>query len=317
MAHEVVEMFSVRETPWHGLGHVLDDHPEDLKHAYKLAGMDYPVNTYPLFTEDGREAPAVAIIRDDTGEILGTSGKSYEVLNNWDAISWFQPFLDSKLAKLETAGVLRQGKKIWILAQINRDPISIVPKANDNVKAYILLSNGHDGVTAGRLGFTPIRVVCHNTLSWAHGAKASKLVRVFHRGNVKAALDKLRDAMDLANEEFVASTELYQELAKHEISSKDLKRYVRQVFKPAEDPDDKNVAKQLIKRIRPLFEQGRGNDVVGVRGTAWAAYNAVTEYLSYGRGVNNEIRLDNLWFGDAVTLNARALQVAKKELIAA
>jgi hypothetical protein len=60
----------------------------------------------------------------------------------------------------------------------------------------------------------------------------------------------------------------------------------------------------------PLYESGRGNNLPGVKGTLWAGYNAVTEYLAYSRGKTDDSRLDSLWFGDSAKVNARAMEVA-------
>ena len=96
--------------------------------------------------------------------MLGIVGPRFAVLQNKDAFGWFQPFLDAKEAALHTAGSLRGGSRIWVLAKLNRDPLVIA--AGDEVEKFILLSHGHDGRLAVRGGFTPIRVVCQNTLRW-------------------------------------------------------------------------------------------------------------------------------------------------------
>jgi hypothetical protein len=82
-------------------------------------------------------------------------------LQNKDAFAWFQPFLDAREAALHTAGSLRQGSRIWVLAKLNRDPLVIAE--GDEVEKFLLLSHGHDGSLAVRCGFTPVRVVCANT----------------------------------------------------------------------------------------------------------------------------------------------------------
>jgi phage/plasmid-like protein (TIGR03299 family) len=207
---------------------------------------------------------------------------------------------------------------VWVLARINRAPSVIVAKADDVVQKYILLSNSHDGTMAVRVGFTPIRVVCANTLAMAHGDSASKLIRIRHTAKAVASLEALRDVMNLANQQFEATAEQYRKLATCDINSADLAKYVCRVFSPTlADSDDEDVMKKaessrVLASVTKLFENGRGNDLPGVRGTMWAAYNAVTEYMAYERGGDRDVRLDRLWFQSGVTTNRRALDLALK-----
>lgn len=309
MAHEVEQMFSVIETPWHGLGRVIEKAP-NVEAGIALAGLDWQVGLKALQTEDGETVTHRASYRKDTGAILGVVGPSWTPLQNAEAFRWFQPLLDAGLANLETAGSLREGRRVWVLARINLDPITIVAKAHDDVEGYLLLSNSHDGSLAVRVGFTPIRVVCANTLAFAHDNEASKLLKVMHTGRVAQNLEAIRETIDLAAGEFRATAEHYRQLATKGISQADLEKYVRRVFTPSRPDDDKRAAKKIIPRVTALFEQGRGNDLPGVKGTAWAAYNAVTEYLGYERGKDQGQRLDSLWFGEGHKLNATALERA-------
>ena len=114
--------------------------------------------------------------------MLGVVGPRYTILQNQDAFKWFQPFLEAKEAALHTAGSLRGGSRIWVLAKLNREPLVIAQ--GDEVEKYLLLSHSHDGSLAVRVGFTPIRVVCQNTLSMAHNADASKLIRFKHTKDI-------------------------------------------------------------------------------------------------------------------------------------
>src|SRR6185295_11897446 len=127
-------------------------------------------------------------------------------------------------AQIETAGSLRQGKRVWVLAKINRDPLVI--KGNDVVEKYVLLSNSHDGTLAVRVGFTPIRVVCNNTLSMAINSEASKLIRIKHTKNVVSNLESVQEIMNLADQEFQATAEQYRMLTRKDINSKDLEKYI-------------------------------------------------------------------------------------------
>ncbi len=311
MAHEIeningqVPMFYVNETPWHGLGKHLDA-PPTVREGIVAAGLDWNVGLKPLITKDLHEdVPALATYRETDGQILGVVGPNYTPLQNIEAFNFFNPFLEAGLCTLETAGALRGGKRIWVLAKIKSDPIEVAK--GDEVLKFILLSNSHDGTTAVRVGFTPIRVVCANTLGWAHESAASQLIRVRHGANVAENVEKLGEIMDVANSKFNAQAEQYQFLANRQINAADLKKYVEVVFDI--NPDGKRKS-QVMEKVIPLFEKGKGNDLASIKGTYWAAYNAAIEYMQYEKGKSREVRLDSNWFGANVGLNKKALEVA-------
>ena len=180
----------------------------------------------------------------------------------------------------------------------------------DEVEKFVLLSHGHDGSLAVRCGFTPIRVVCQNTLSMAHGSDASKLIRVKHMKDVLENLANVREIMDIANQEFEATAEQYRVLARKSVNQADLRRYVKKVFKVEEGQEGSTRLKNIMEEIVGLAEAGRGNDLPSVRNTLWTAYNGVTEFLGYNRGRSEDNRLNSLWFGDSANTNRHALEVA-------
>ncbi len=320
MAHEIeiqngkANAFFVGEPAWHKLGKVFAEGTVlDIPTAIEAAGLNWNVRLQPLhMVYDGENlpVPGYATVRDSDKSVLGVVGPTYKPLQNADAFNWFQPFLDANEATLEAAGSLRGGKRVWVLARLNRDPIEVVK--GDEVRKYVLLSNGHDGTLAIRAGFSGIRVVCANTLAEAHGSSASKLLRVRHTANAVRTLDEVREVMNLADREFAATAEQYRSLARKQVNASDLKAFVRKVFEPkvllTETPEEER-NQTLINNIIPLFEKGRGNDLPGVAGTMWAAYNAVNEYLGYERGQEAN-RLDSMWFGDSARLNQKAFQTA-------
>jgi phage/plasmid-like protein (TIGR03299 family) len=317
MSHEVENMFSVGSTPWHGLGTVLNQAPTTAE-AIKLAGLDWTVSAMPVFTADGTPCDmAQAMVRSTDKRVLGVTGSSYQPFQNADAFSWFDPFLHAGEASLETAGSLRGGARVFILAKLARDPSVIVP--GDEVLKFILLSNAHDGKQALRVGFTPIRVVCANTLVLAHNAGTSKLIKVSHTSGMVQTLEAIRDVMNTANAAFEASAEQYRFLATRSICESDLKKYIKAVFSQPTAPstglvlhsEEKQERKsRVFDDVQRLFMTGRGNQLPGVRGTYWAAFNAVTEYVAHERGSDQATRVDHTWFGTGAAINAKALSHA-------
>lgn len=309
MAHEIETMAYFGETPWHQLGTPLTT--EDLydwQNACVKSGLDWEAELVPLLTADTQaKVEHRAVRRKSDNRILGVVGPKYHVLQNRAAFQWFQPFLDAKEAALHTAGSLQEGSRIWVLAKLNRDPLVIAP--GDEVEKFILLSHGHDGTLAVRVGFTPIRVVCANTLALAHRADASKLIRVRHSASVIENLANIREVMNLANAEFEATAEQYRLLARKSINEADLRRYVKKVLKVEGDKISTRTA-NMIQDIIGRCESGKGNNLPSIKNTYWTAYNGVNEWLAYQRGHNESNRLNSLWFGNSANLNRYALETA-------
>lgn len=312
MAHEIevvggkARMFFVDRLPWHGFGQELTGNPT-VAEAITAGGLDWEVELVPLVTADkSQAAPARAVRRVGDGQVLGVVGRGYHPLQNGSAFRFFQPFLDAGLATLHTGGSLSGGRKVWLLAWIEREPL--VVGTDDEVRKFVLLSNSHDGTASIRVGFTPIRVVCANTLALAHGG-ADRLIRVRHTRQLQGRLDALREVMDLADREFAATAERFRFLAGRDISRTDLDTYVRRVFGiTAETPNGQQ--SRILGAVERLFETGRGSDLATAKGTWWGAYNAVTEFLAYERGRGQDTRLNSLCFGDSARRNVDALAAA-------
>jgi phage/plasmid-like protein (TIGR03299 family) len=316
MSHEIESMFSASgKVPWHGLGVVLNE-PPTIEEGIIKAGLDWEVDLQPLYLKDGRATRQFATVRKTDGSILGYVGPGYHVLQNRDAFGWFQPFLDSGTVSLETAGSLRGGRRVWVLASTKVDPVEVVP--GDPVVTYLLLAHSHDGTTSISVGITNIRVVCANTLASALRSKSSKLIRVYHTKGAQDALNSVREIIDVVHHEFVATAEQYKALTRKAVDQRTIKAYVRRVFVPQFIDDaatDEQVAEQTTcARVLPdvirLYESVDGASINGVNGTMWGAYNAVSAYLSHERGRSQDGRVDSLWFGEARAINERALKIA-------
>jgi len=309
MSHAVEQMMFVGETPWHGLGNQLDEAPT-ISEAITAAGLDWEVGLKDLQTVDGVPVNHRATYRKTDGSILGVVGPRYTPLQNVDAFDWFQPFIDAGECALHTAGSLHEGQKVWVLAQLNRDNSEIV--RGDDVCKFILLSNSHDGTTAIRVGYTPIRVVCANTMAMAHSkGSGSKLIRIRHTRSSKTNLENVRDIMDNINAEFEATADQFRFLASRNFNQGDVRRYVKTMLDIQGTPDDdiktrtRNILDDILTRI-----EGPKQSATGVRGTWWAAYNGFNEYLNYAKGRTEDNRLDSLWFGLNANDNIKALNTA-------
>lgn len=310
MSHAVESMFSVKERPWHGLGTILTEAPS-IQEGIIYAGLDWEVKTEKLKTETGIDVTTKnAVVRQDNQSILGIVGNQYKPLQNKDAFNFFEPFIENNMATLETAGSLYNGAIVFILAKINSD--NIVVNDEDQIEKYILLSNSHDGSQALRIGYTPIRVVCNNTLQMATTSDKSQLIRLTHRKDIISNMEDLRATMDLINQQFIATEEQYKELAKKDINGLDLHRYVRKVFSQKKlealldeekQEELETGRKKIIARVEEIFQAEPKHN-------AWTLYNAVNYYLNHERGKNLESRYSQLWFGYTKHIDKKAFKLA-------
>ena len=309
MPAAVEQMMFVGATPWHGLGNKVDA-DIGVEDAIVAAGLDWEVGLKDLQTVDGVPVNHRATYRKTDGSILGVVGPRYTPLQNKDSFDWFQPFIDAGECGIHTAGSLHSGQKVWVLAQLNRDSSEIVP--GDDVSKFILLSNSHDGTTAIRVGYTPIRVVCVNTLAMAHSkGSGSQLIRIRHTRSSKNNLEQVRDIMDNINAQFEATAEQFRFLASKNFNQADIRRYVKTMLgiEGTVDGDIKTRTRNIMDEILALVE-GPKQSATNVRGTWWAAYNGYNEYLNYNKGRTEDNRLDSLWFGANANDNIKALEKA-------
>ena len=314
MAHLMESMFSVRQTPWHGLGKIVTDAPS-AEEAIKLAGLDWKVLEQQVYNYNGDQHQRIpnykALTRSDNGKVLSIMKDKYHPLQNEDAFKFFNPFIDSGLASFETAGSLKDGKIVWILATLNKAPIDV--GGGDLIKKNLLISNSHDGSLAVRVGFTPIRVVCNNTLTLAHSDAGSQLVRIRHSSKVLENLQDLQEVVNAIDAKFEATAEQYKHLAGRQINKTDLEKYINIVFELRDGTNRDQVrAKKMQETIIRLFETGSGQDMKSAKGTYWGAYNAVTEYLTHEAGKSDEGRLYSNWFSQNSRKNEFAFETAKE-----
>ena len=307
MSHQFESGFFVKQGAWHGLGTVLD-HPPSTAQAIVEAGLNWQVIEQPVYTQFEHGLSPVSthksLVRSSDRQLLGIVSNSYKPLQNHDAFSWFDFLLHDGDVSLESAGSLKNGKRIWVLAKINQSPTDVIK--NDPVEPYLLLSNSHDGSTAVWIQFTPIRVVCQNTLSYALSNRQKDLsvgraFRIRHQGNLQTKLNQAQNALDFARQQFAIATTEYQAMASVPLNQEDLDLYLSLVLN-TDTPQSTRAYPQIVAN----FEQGRGNKGQ----TLWDAYNGVTEWLDHQRGSSDTSRLESAWFGNSAKTRVLAHQSA-------
>jgi phage/plasmid-like protein (TIGR03299 family) len=314
------EMMYVGEMPWHGLGTRLEHPPRTAAEAIFAARLDWNVVKQQLYVGDKhRPLPGqFAIVREDRWErnedaIFGTVGQTYVPLQNMEAFTFFDPIIATKAAFYETAGALGKGERVWVMARLYGD-MEIVP--GDTVARYLLLSNSHDGTSSVQVKFTPVRVVCQNTLNQA--LDLGPTLRVAHNREMQRHLGDTAEAIAEICERFDELQTFFKKMVWVQMKTASLETYLAAVFpEPKRGKDDKRYERALkqMKRDRisaqKLFETGKGNDLPLVKGTLWAAYNGVTEYVDFARTTVGDGKwLDSVWFGEGCAIKTRACDLA-------
>ena len=311
-------MFYINEVPSHGLGTKLDK-PATAQEAIEAANLDWPVIKLPL-SAGSKHIPVpdkFAVVRkasnvvSRTDPVLGVVGKDYTPLQNRDAFRFFDPIVGQDAAIYHTAGALGQGERVWILAKL---PGHIRVAGDDISEKYLLLSNSHDGKSSVQIKFTPVRVVCQNTLTMA--LNEGKAFRVVHHADIHQKLDQAHKMLGIIHEQFEAMEESFQQMSRVKMDNSRLAEYLAAVYPDSTEPDKM----ELIRRDRSwseyFFDQGKGNRLPGVTGTLWAAFNGVTEWQDHRKSRQNENqRLVSTWFGGSYQIKAKAFTVAQDKMM--
>ena len=311
-------MFYINEVPWHGLGTRLNK-PATAEEAITAANLDWPVIKLPLTagSKHIHVPDKFAVIRKTSNivqksdPVLGVVGKDYTPLQNRDAFRFFDPIVGEGAAVYHTAGALGLGERVWILAKL---PGHIRVAKNDISEKYLLLSNSHDGKSSVQIKFTPVRVVCQNTLTLALNEGGA--CRVIHHADVRNKLEQAHQMLGIINNQFEAMEEKFQAMSRVKMDTNRLAEYLATVYPDNKEPDKM----ELVQRDRSwsefFFDQGRGNRMPGVVGSLWAAMNGVTEWVDHRKSRQNENqRLVSAWHGPAYQTKARAFKVAQDKML--
>lgn len=241
MAALVESMFSVRETPWHGMGEIVKEAPSSAD-AIRYAGLDWNVEQQPIFLGNGTKIMgSYANVRSSDGRCLGVVGERYQIVQNAEAFEFTDALLGEGV-RYETAGSLKNGKTIWLLARMP-ESIEIL---GDKVDPYLVFTNTHDGSGAVRVTMTNVRVVCNNTLNMAlNGAKRVWSAR--HTGSIQNKLDEAMETLQFANQYIEATKETFEQLHKVKMSDATVYSTIQKIVPIGEDLSDRQ--KDNLKRL--------------------------------------------------------------------
>jgi phage/plasmid-like protein (TIGR03299 family) len=298
--------------------------------AFRLADADWPVVSTPIFDPLGAPIEGYqAISRGDNGQVLSVQSASYTIVQNEQLIRLAEALHED--ASMDAVVVLQEGRKVAFTARIKGAEADVVK--NDPVHQYLVGCTSHDGTVSFQTIFSPIRVVCQNTLSatlrHADRASSKKRISIRHTANADALIARLPEIICFKRQEFTATIEELQEMARASCTTAQFKAYCEQVFADQlagtinDKRGDKSSSRPKVITDLPQWDtlcnkmagDAIGSDIKGVQGTMWGAYNTVTEFLTHeaGRSAGIEAdrrRLESLYWGTAANTLARAHALA-------
>ncbi|MFZ4929174.1 DUF932 domain-containing protein [Chryseobacterium sp. Mn2064] len=321
--------FSVKEKVWHNLGQIVEVHPTS-EEAIRFAGLDYEVEKSPLFTkgtglvesQDGLkvsdselEVPNYfANIRTDNNTVLGVVGKDYHIVQNREAFSFFDAIVGGGNGILyETAGALGNGERIFITAKLP-DYIR-VGNGDDITEKYIFLTTSHDGSGSITAAFTPIRIVCQNTLN-ASLKNMSNVVRIRHTSGAKQRLEDAHKVMGLANKLSTQLQESFNYWAKIKIGDSEMKKLIQLALCPNKETLN-HLQKGNAEELSTVFKNtvddafayammSDAQQMETTKGTLFGAYNAVTGfYQNVKTYKDDESKLQSIVMGGTAQMKSQ------------
>jgi len=271
MSANIETMFSVRLTPWHGLGTIIQEAVSS-EEAIKIAGLDWQVRQEEIVYKD-QKAGYFMNIRSSDEKVLGVVGGRYKPVQNLEAFDFTDALLGEGV-KYETAGSLSSGKRIWMLAKMPTTTI-----LGDAVEPFMVLTNCHDGFGSMKVCMTPVRVVCENTLNCAlNGAK--RMWNVRHTGNIAGKLDVARQTLGLATNYMASLNNQAELLTRVHIAPKDFQILTSQMFPITEEMTERKIDAQELLQSQ-LKQAWNMDDLGNIKGTGWGFINAVSDMSTH------------------------------------
>ncbi len=324
--------FSVKEKAWHGLGQIISDHPSSAE-AIKHAGLNYHVEKRPLFTYDTEnytgspdkdiiipeiEVPDFyATIRNDTEQVLGVVGKDYEVVQNVNAFEFFDSIVGGKDGVLfETAGALGNGERIFITAKL---PDYIRVGKDDLIQKYLFLTTSHDGCGSITAAFTPVRIVCANTLNAAL-RNHSNSIKIRHTASANDRLKQAHQLLGITNLLANELEEVFNNWSRIRITDNAVKRLIQVAMAPNKEvlqslqngkQDELSTTyNNMVSSIMEYALTSPTQQEATTKGTLFGAYNCVTGYFQNVRNYkNDESKFKSIMYGTGLQRSQAAFDL--------
>jgi len=344
MAHQLEQMVYVGDTPWHGLGNQLTQN-QPIEVWAKQAGMDWRIESSDVsyMAKNARGQSIImpyeeqrVLYRSDTHAPLSVVSQRYQEVQPMEILEFYRDLTEQSGFELETAGVLKGGKKFWALARTGQ---STALKGKDLSNGYILLATACDGTLATTAQFTNIRVVCNNTLAIALRGQSSSagVVKVPH--STKFDAEKVKQQLGISVRAWDEHMYEMKQLTQRKVTQGEAAVYFDAVFNntsmSAADQEENiiqfyrniatpNPAKEksepngrAMAKVMDMFNgQGRGAELSSAKDTAYGLLCSITEFADHERrAMSTDHRLDSAWFGAGAALKQRGLEQALRLVV--
>src|SRR5690606_23410191 len=344
MAHQLEQMAYVGDTPWHGLGNQLTQN-QPIEVWAQQAGMDWRIESsnvsYMAQNERGQSIimpyeEQRVLYRSDTHAPLSVVSQRYQEVQPMEILEFYRDLTEQSGFELETAGVLKGGKKFWALARTGQ---STALKGKDVSKGNILLVTACDGTLATTAQFTNIRVVCNNTLAIALRGQSTSagVVKVPHSTNFVA--DKVKQQLDISVPAWDEHMHEMKQLSQRKVTQGEAAAFFDAVFNntsmsvadqeeniiqfyrnmatptPTKEKPEPN-GRAMTKVMNMFNGQGRGAELSSAKDTAYGLLCSITEFADHERrAMSTDHRLDSAWFGAGAALKQRGLEQALRLVV--
>lgn len=312
MAHNVETMAYAGAVPWHGLGVSV---PADLtpEQMLQAAGLNWEVQKFPTFAIlDDNDPDSVietgqsALVRLSDKKMLDVVSDDWNPVQNAEAFEFFNEFVMAGDMEMHTAGSLRDGQIVWGLAKIKQ---SFELFKGDQIDSYLLFSNFHKYGFSTDVRFTPIRVVCNNTLTLSLNSKVERMVKISHRKQFDAS--QVKDMLGIATDKLEKYKDMAQFLGSKMAKNESVVEYFERIFplnKVTEEEKSEGKRSKNADLALGILHTQPGSEYA--EGSWWQAFNAVTFMTDHLVGRSPDTRLQSAWYGYNKGLKTKALELA-------
>ena len=311
MAHEIENvngkdsMAYAGALPWHGLGTKV---PDDLTPTQMLeaAGLDWSVEKIPAFAEVGGKQVSIgqsALVRSMDNKILDVVSNDWNPVQNEEAFDFFNEFVAAGDMEMHTAGSLKGGQIVWALAKIKE---SFELFKGDKIDSYLLFSNFHKYGFSTDVRFTPIRVVCNNTLTLSLNSQVERMAKISHRKVFDPS--NVKDMLGIATDKLAKYKEMASFLGSKKAKDEDIVDYFCRIFPVTGANDKKKKVSKNANIAMDILHTQPGSEYA--EGTWWQPFNAVTYLTDHLAGRSADTRLASAWYGSNKNLKTKALELA-------
>jgi phage/plasmid-like protein (TIGR03299 family) len=318
MAHEIefvdgiAQMAYVGQVPWHGLGKEV---PADLtpEQMLEAAGLNWEVKKYPTFAVlDENDPDSVietgqsALVRMKDKKMLDVVSDDWNPVQNAEAFEFFNEFVMAGDMEMHTAGSLKNGQIVWGLAKVKE---SFELFKGDQIDSYLLFSNFHKYGFSTDVRFTPIRVVCNNTLTLSLNSRVERMAKISHRKQFVAS--DVKDMLGIATDKLQKYKEMAQFLGSKKAKTENIIEYFERIFPLANaTPEDKTEGKRSKNANIALSIVDTQPGAEYAQGSWWQPFNAVTFMTDHVIGRSTDSRIQSAWYGYNKGLKTKALELA-------